>query len=115
MTPQQTTPFLQGDLTPQQSDSVDLRNDNAGSETDQARSIVVRYLESLPAESQTDLESMVGEITKRYPFHGDKEDFFKTIVKSLEDEGWVKSDHGMLCLDKTASVTRQFIFGQKRR
>jgi hypothetical protein len=109
MEPQQSTPFLQGDPAAQQSDLVDLRNDNAGSRSEQAQSIVLRYLRSLPAQGTVDLESMVSDITRNSPFQGDPSDFFQDAVKALEAGGLVKSKGDQLQLDKTASVARRFL------
>jgi hypothetical protein len=108
MQPQQSTPFLQGDLTPQRSDFVDLRNDNAGGPAQQAQSIVLRYLQSLPAQDTVDFETMVRNISRHYPFEGEPSEFFRDAVKALESSGWIKSKGDQLQLDKVASVTRKF-------
>lgn len=109
MQPQQSTPFLQGDLTPQRSDFVDLRNDFAGTKSQQAQSIIVRYLQALPAQDTVDLETMVQNITRRYPFHGDSVEQFRDAVKALQAAGWVKVDGDQVQLDKIANVARRFL------
>lgn len=109
MQPQQSTPFLQGDLTPQQSDVVDLRNDNAGSRSQQAQNIVLRYLRSLPAQDSVDLETLVANVTRHYPFQGDSSDLFSDAVKALEASGWVTKQDDQIQLDKVASVARRYL------
>lgn len=105
----QSKPFLEGDLKPHESDLVDLRNDNAGSRSEQAKSIVLRYLGSLPSEGTVDFDSMVEDITRRYPFHGDKPDLFRDAVEALKRDGWLKQERGILSLDKVARVTRRYL------
>jgi hypothetical protein len=110
----QTKPFLEGDLTPHQSDLVDLRNDNAGSPSQQTRGIIVRYLESLPAEGSVDFDSMVADITRHYPFHGDKPEVFREALDELEKGGWVEHKEGTVRLDKVARVARRFLLASVR-
>jgi hypothetical protein len=103
----QTTPFLQGDLVPRITDDTDLRNDFAGSSLQQRESILLRYLESLPAEDQVDLDTLRENITRRYPFHGDGS--FREAMDALEKDGWIKVKNGLVQLDKVARVTRRFL------
>lgn len=114
MQPQQSTPFLQGDLTPRGSDFVDLRNDNAGTRAQQAQNIVLRYLQSLPAQDSADFDGMVQNITRHYPFQGEPSDFFRDAVKALEDAGLVKSDGKQLQLDKVANLARRYLLRAAR-
>jgi|GEM_PF-4981095 len=105
----QTKPLLQGDLTPRMTDGTDLRNDNAGDYQKQARSLVIRYLESLPAEATVDVATMARDIERHYPFHGEGEGFFNKIVNGLAKEGWVKKEGSQVHLHKIARVTRRFL------
>lgn len=105
----QTKPFLEGDLTPHGSDLVDLRNDNAGSPSQQARGIIVRYLESLPAQDSVDFETLVENITRNYPFQGDKPEVFQEALAELEKGGWVEKKRDAVRLDKVARVTRRYL------
>jgi hypothetical protein len=105
----QTKPLLQGDLTPRRTDGTDLRNDNAGDYGEQAQSIVIRYLENLPAEATVNVATMAQDIERRYPFHGEGEGFFNKIVDGLVKEGWVKKDGNQVQLHKIARVTRRFL------
>jgi hypothetical protein len=107
--PQQSTPFLQGDLTPLESDFVDLRNDNAGTKSQQAQSIVLRYLRSLPAQDSVTLETLRANVTRHYPFQNEPLEFFQSAVKTLQEEGWVKAEGDVVQLNKIAGVTRRFL------
>lgn len=105
----QTWPFLRGDLTPHRIDQSDLRNDYAGDEMRQAQSIILRYLGDLPAEGTVDVESMVEDITRHYPFHGEGEAFFRKAVDALERDGWIKIQGSEVELHKVARVTRMYL------
>jgi len=111
----QTTPLLQGDLAPRMTDDTDLRNDFAGNTLQQAQSIILRYLESLPAEELMDLETMAENISQRYPFHGEGENFFRQAVDTLSKDGWIRVEAGRVSLDKVARVTRRFLASCLRR
>ena len=111
----QTKPLLQGDLTPRMTDGTDLRNDYGGDHTKQAQSIVIRYLENLPAEATTDLATMAQDIERHYPFHGDNEAFFGKIVDGLKKEGWIKQDGNEIRLHKIARVTHRYLLASVQR
>ena len=105
----QTKPLLQGDLTPRMTDGTDMRNDFAGDLMKQAQSIVIRYLETLPAQGTVDLPTMAQDIERHYPFHGENEQFFRKAVDALEKEGWIKREGKEIQLHKVARVARRFL------
>lgn len=112
MTPRresQTWLFLRGDLAPHTIDQADLRNDHAGDEMQQTQSVVLRYLGSLGPHETADLDVMVSDITRHYPFHGKGTDFFRKAVDELKKEGWIKVKGSELTLDKVAGVTKMYL------
>lgn len=111
----QTWQFLRGDLEPRRTDGTDLRNDNAGDQMRQAQSIVIRYLETLPAQDTVNIESMAADIGRHYPFHGEGVQFFRNAVDALKEAGWVKMEGDEVELNKVARVTRRFLTACVRR
>lgn len=105
----QTWPLLKGDLEPRRTDGTDLRNDNAGDQMRQAQSIILRYLECLPAEGTVNIASMAEDISRHYPFHGEGTEFFRNAVDALKKDGWVKSEGDELELNKIARVTHRYL------
>ena len=113
----QTWQFLRGDLEPRRVEWTDLRNDFGGDSMKQAQSIVLRYLENLPAQATVNLETMSGDISRHYPFHNEGPEFFRQAVDALNEAGWVKSDGNELELNKVARVTARYLMAsiQKTR
>ena len=111
----QTWQFLRGDLEPRRVEWTDLRNDFGGDSMKQAQSIVLRYLENLPAQATVNLETMSG--SRHYPFHNEGPEFFRQAVDALKEAGWVKSDGNELELNKVARVTARYLMAsiQKTR
>ena len=105
----QTWEYLRGDLEARRSLLTDLRNDNAGDQMKQAQSIILRYLETVPAQDTVNVSMMAADISRHWPFHGEAEPFFRSAVDALKKEGWVKETKGELELDKVARVTRRFL------
>ena len=105
----QSWEYLRGDLEPRRSLLTDLRNDNAGDQMKQAQSIILRYLESVPAQDTVNISTMAEDISRHWPFHGEGEAFFRSAVDALKKEGWLKETKGELELDKIARVTRKFL------
>ena len=105
----QTWEYLRGDLEARRSLLTDLRNDHAGSQMKQAQSIILRYLETMPAQDTVDLSTMADDISRHWPFHGEGEAFFRSALDALKKDGWVKDTKGELELDKVARVTRKFM------
>jgi hypothetical protein len=105
----QTWPFLKGDLTPRKTDFTDLRNDFAGTANDQCKSIILRYLETLPAGDHTDLQTMSEDISRHYPFHGKKPEYFAPIVQELRAENLVLQDGDNLRINKVARVASKYL------
>jgi len=110
----QTWPLLKGDFEPRRTDGTDLRNDFGGDQLKQAQNIVLRYLETLPAQGTVNLETMAGDIARHYPFHGEGVDFFRNAVNGLKEAGWVKMDGDELELNKIARVTRRYLTARLR-
>ena len=111
----QTWQFLRGDLEPRHTDGTDLRNDHAGDQMRQAQSIVIRYLETLPAQDTVNLESMAADISRHYPFQGEGVEFFRNAVAALKESGWVKLEGDEVELNKIARVTRRYLTATLRR
>jgi len=105
----QTWEYLRGDLEARRSLLTDLRNDHAGDQMKQAQSIILRYLEAMPAQDTIDMSSMANDISRHWPFHGEGEAFFRSAVDALKKDGWIKETKGELELDKVARVTRRFM------
>ena len=81
----------------------------------QAQNIVLRYLETLPAQDTVDLETMSKNISRHYPFHNAGTEFFRQAVDALEKAGWVKTDGDELGLDKVARVTARYLMASVRK
>ena len=105
----QTWPLLRGDFEPRRTDGTDLRNDNAGDQMRQAQNIVLRYLETLPAQDTIDLESMANDIGRHYPFQVEGVEFFRRAVDALKEAGWVKMEGDEIELNKIARVARRYL------
>ena len=105
----QTWEYLRGDLQARRSLLTDLRNDNAGDQMKQAQSIILRYLETVPAQGSVSITAMAEDISRHWPFHGENEAFFRSAVDALKKDGWIKQDKDALALDKVARVTRKFL------
>ena len=105
----QTWQFLRGDLEARRTDGTDLRNDNAGDQMKQAQNIVIRYLETLPAQDTVDIESLAADIGRLYPFQGEGVEFFRNAVAALTEAGWVKMEGDEVELNKVARVTRRYL------
>lgn len=112
--PSQTDSFLHGDLFPLEEEQG-LRNDFAGDTFEQLRSIMLRYIRSLPVEATVDLETMVDDISRRYPFHAESDGAFEEALDSLVDEGWLQVHGNQIELNKVASVTRRYFTRLFRR
>lgn len=110
----QTWTFLKGDLVPRKTDYTDLRNDYAGDNDEQRQNIVLRYLENLPAGDTTDMETMVSDISRHYPFHGDNEETFRPAVTALEKQNLVISEGKKMRINKVARVARRWLVAQAR-
>jgi len=105
----QTHALLQGDLTPEFTDYADLRNDNAGSELQQMRMIILRYLENRLGDETVQSEEMFGDIAKRYPFIGDQElEFFEALDTLIEDN-FVRTFEKDLSINKVARVASRWL------
>ena len=105
----QTWQFLRGDLEPRRVEWTDLRNDYGGDQMKQAQNIVLRYLQSLPAQGTVNLETMTEDITRHYPFHGEKPEFFRQAVDALKEQGWVKETGDEIELDKVERVATRYL------
>jgi hypothetical protein len=105
----QTWPFLKGDLLPQKTDFTDLRNDFAGTPDQQKQNIVLRYLENLPAGDTTDMDTMVGDIARFYPFHGASVEDFRPAVSALETDNLVVTDGREMRINKVGRVARRWL------
>lgn len=105
----QTWEYLRGDLEARRSLLTDLRNDNAGDQMKQAQSIILRYLETVPAQDTVNVSTMAEDISRHWPFHGENEAFFRSAVDALKKEGWITEKSGEVGLDKIARVTRRFL------
>lgn len=104
----QSYALLQGDLTPDFTDYADLRNDNAGSELQQMRMIILRYLENRLGDETVQSEEMFEDIVKRYPFIGDRElEFFEALDTLIEDK-FVRSSEKNLSINKVARVASRW-------
>ena len=99
----QENPLLQGDLLSALLDYSDLRNDNADSEMQQMRMIIMRYLESGLGDENLQFEEMFEDMTRHYPFIGDRRKDFREALESLEQDGLVQSMSGNLSINKVAS------------
>lgn len=110
----QTWAYLRGDLEPRRVEWTDLRNDYAADELKQAQNIVLRYLETMPAQGTVNLASMAEDISRHYPFQGEGVEFFRRAVESLQDAGWIKKDGDELELDKIARVTDRYLRNRLR-
>jgi hypothetical protein len=111
----QTWPLLKGDFEPRRTDGTDLRNDHGGDQMKQAQNIVLRYLETLPAQGTVNLDTMAEDISRHYPFHGEGVEFFRKAVDALKQAGWVKSEGDELELNKIARVTHRYLTACMRR
>ena len=109
-----TWPFLTGDLVPRETDFADLRNDYAGDNMEQRQNIVLRYLENLPAGDATDVATMVSDIGRHYPFHGDGIEKFRPAIAALEDQGWVLAEGKRMRINKVGRVARRWLVAQMR-
>ena len=110
----QTWPLLRGDFEPRRTDGTDLRNDNAGDQMRQAQNIVLRYLETLPAQDTVNLDTMAADIGRHYPFHGEGVEFFRNAVNGLKEAGWIKMNADEVELNKIARVTRRYLAARIR-
>jgi len=81
----------------------------------QAQSIVLRYLENLPAEGTANLETMAADISRHYPFHNEGTEFFRQAVDALTQAGWVKTKGDELELNKVARVTARYLMTSIRK
>lgn len=111
----QTWSFLRGDLEPHRVEWTDLRNDFGGDSMAQAQSIVLRYLENLPAQGTVNLETMSNDIGRHYPFHNEGPEFFRQAVDALKQSGWLKSKGDELALNKVARVTARYLMASVQR
>lgn len=75
----------------------------------QAQSIILRYLETMPAQDTVNVETMAEDISRHWPFHGESEEFFRSAVDALKKGGWIKMDGDEVFLDKIARVTRRYL------
>lgn len=89
-----TEPLLQGDLYPAMVDFTDLRDDNAGSELQQMRMIIVRYLETKLGCESVQLPEMFEDIVRHYPFLGDQEEEFANALNTLIADDLVEMRDG---------------------
>ena len=105
----QTEPLIQGDITPRVTDNADLRNDNAGGALDQAKNIILRYLETAPSDDFVDFAQMVEDITRHWPFQGEDGTDFKEAVAAPKSEGLLIAVGDQLQINKTAHVAQMWL------
>jgi hypothetical protein len=105
----QTAPLVRGDLTPRYVDTVDLRNDNAGTPLEQLESILLRYLETALSDKFVSLEQMFEEIGRHYPFQGTPDREFLEAVKSLREKGLLLNSGSRVQINKVARVTQRYL------
>lgn len=111
----QTWPYLKDGLKARRSLLTDLRNDHGGDELTQVKSIILRYLETVPAQSVVTVPILTENVSRHWPFHGKTEAFFQSAINDLKKEGWIKETKEGLSLDKVARVTRKFLASKMRR
>ena len=105
----QTEPLVEGDLTPRLTDFVDLRNDNAGTPSEQAQNIVLRYLETAPSDEFVDFDVMAKELTRHWPFINEDPATFLAAVGALKDEGLIVTEGDTLQINKVAHVAQMWV------
>lgn len=106
--PSENTYLLQGDLASHLEDDVDLRNDHAGTAIEQAKGILLRYLETLPANAAVSEVDLVEEITSRWPFHN-QDDLIVEGLGDLIQQGVVSRSKGLCQINKVARVSRRWL------
>jgi hypothetical protein len=89
-------------------DFMDLRNDNAGGELDQAKSIILRYLENAPYAEFVDTTNMLEDIGRHWPFQGEGEATFQEAIKDLEAGDLIVSKGERLQINKVAHVVHMW-------
>ena len=102
-------PLLQGDITPRLTDNADLRNDTAGGALDQAKNIILRYLETAPSDDFVDYTQMVEDITRHWPFIGDSGKDFRDALEALKSDGLLVAVGDQLQINKTAHVAHNWL------
>ena len=107
--PSQTAPFLDGSIAPRLTDNADLRNDNAGGALDQTKSILLRYLETVPSDDFVDFDQMVENITRHHPFIGEGGTEFLEALEALRAEGLVVSVGNQVQINKTAHIAHKWL------
>ena len=105
----QTEPLVEGDLTPRLTDYTDLRNDNAGTPSEQAQNIVLRYLETAPADEFVDFDVMSEALARHWPFHDEDPATFLEAVEALKDEGLLVTEGDTLQINKVAHVAQMWV------
>ena len=105
----QTEPFIQGDLTPRLTDYADLRNDNAGTPSEQAQNIVLRYLETVPSDDYVSFTEMATALARHFPFVNADPAVFQEAVEELKDDGLIVSDGDTLQINKVAHVAQMWV------
>ena len=102
--------FLEGDDAPRATPHLDLRNDYAGDEKAQIKSLLPRYLERLPAEELIDIASMAAQMQKHYPLQSVPESDFRSALQDLVKEGWVTLNKDEVAINKAARVAHAYLF-----
>lgn len=110
----QTDVLLNGDLTPEFTDYVDLRNDNAGSDLQQMRMIILRYLGSRLGDDTVQFEEMYEDLVKRFPFLGEEPESFLEALDSLVEDNFVRMFGPNLAINKVARVTHAWLARKAR-
>lgn len=105
----QTEPLVDGDLTPRVTDFVDLRNDNAGTPSEQAQNIVLRYLETAQSDEFVDFDIMARDLTKHWPFINEDPQTFLNAVGALKDQGLIVTQGDTLQINKVARVAQMWV------
>jgi hypothetical protein len=90
-------------------DFMDLRNDNAGGAMEQAKNIILRYLETAKSDDFVGFDQMVEDITRHWPFHGTAPVEFQDAVDALKADGLVLTQGDQLQINKVARVSRRWI------
>ena len=111
--PSQISPFIQGDLNPRMTDFVDLRNDNGGSATDQYKSIVLRFLETVGAKEFVGVQEILDSVSQHWPHQGTGLEVLQDTVDSLKKDGLVISQGDKVQINKVARVAHRWVCNGK--
>jgi hypothetical protein len=106
--PSELFPLVQGDLASHFEDYTDLRNDHAGTALEQAKGILLRYLETLPADALVPEATLVQDITQRWPFHN-QDKLILRALKELLEQNLIHRPGGLYQINKVARVSRRWL------